>query len=688
MFASPHLPGRQSRPRQRIRGRAALIATAIALVSVVLPPVSPASAEPGACAAPSPSAPMLITEDCLDPHFGEPVIEVREERTSPIPHTFVNGRFEGTDTRFAFYFPAAEAYEGRFFQSTHQLITSELASDASVAFAADSGGYLVQTNIGGNEVARTAEDANSGAFDPTIGGYRANAVAAKFSREVAAEIYGEHRPYGYLSGGSGGAYQVTISMENTIGVWDGGVPFVMGSSNAIPNVFTVRIHALRILRDAFPQIMDAISPGGSGDPYAGLTPEQQEALEEADRLGFPMRGWFDYPTLTGGPLRLVAGYVPILDPTYFDDFWNVPGYLGHDDPYGSLAAARIQAPATVTLASPLGGGAWLVGLDALPAGDLVGADIVAASGQRASVFQPAGPNAVVVLGDASFLSTGATVTIDNSDYLAMQTYHRHQVPDDPGLVGWDQFRDADGDPIYPQRDVLIGPRGVVNGAGALQTGQIHGKMIGVQTMMDIDALPWQADWYRNLVHEAGYGDDFRLYYVDHADHSPDVSGARQAQLVPYRGALEQALRDVVAWVEDGTPPPRETNYDVVDSQVLLPERASQRRGIQPVVDLDVNRRDRADVAAGDAVRFTAKIQVPPRTGEIVDVEWDFEGDGTFVPGELDRIRPGTVHLRLDHTYDQPGTYFPVLRVTSQREGDPDTPFARVQNLDRVRVVVG
>jgi hypothetical protein len=29
-----------------------------------------------------------------------------------------------------------------------------------------------------------------------------------------------------------------------------------------------------------------------------------------------------------------------------------------------------------------------------------------------------------------------------------------------------------------------------------------------------------------------------------------------------------------------------------------------------------------------------------------------------------------------------------LRVTSQRQGDVDSPFARVQNLGRVRVVVG
>jgi len=42
-------------------------------------------------------------------------------------------------------------------------------------------------------------------------------------------------------------------------------------------MFTVRIHALRVLklRNKFPAIMDAIDPGGSGDPYAGLNAEER-----------------------------------------------------------------------------------------------------------------------------------------------------------------------------------------------------------------------------------------------------------------------------------------------------------------------------------------------------------------------------------------------------------------------------
>ncbi len=41
---------------------------------------------------------------------------------------------------------------------------------------------------------------------------------------------------------------------------DGEVPYVLGSPEAIPNVFTVRMYAMRVLKDKFPQIIDALEP--------------------------------------------------------------------------------------------------------------------------------------------------------------------------------------------------------------------------------------------------------------------------------------------------------------------------------------------------------------------------------------------------------------------------------------------
>jgi hypothetical protein len=638
---------------------------------------------------------MFVTGDCADPRFNDPYVDIDEQRNTPVPHRYVHGGFKGTDARFSFYFPPREQYQGRFFQNTHQLLTSENAAPGTIAFAVASGAYYVQTNIGGAERATTTEQAVFGKLDPTAGGYRVNAEAAKFSRVKANEIYGNRRIYGYLYGGSGGAFQTISSAENSVGVWDGFVPYVMGSPNSIPGVMTVRIHALRVLRirDKFPAIMDAIDPGGSGDPYAGLNAEESAALKEATRLGFPPRGWWNHATMNGGPLALVAGYVPYLDPTYTDDFWTKPGYLGTDK-NSSVSAARVLHEATVV--NLITGPPRRLELSSVPTGDLTGADLVVTSGVAAgkSVGLGAVSNNTVGFGFAAnpavvnSIQSGDKVRIDNSSYLALQTYHRHQVPS-RDMYGWEQFRDRQAEPIYPQRKVLIGPIGALNGAGSIQNGRFKGKMIALESLMDIDALPWQADWYRTKVKEAlgkRLDDEYRLYFIDHAQHTPPVGQAAEARTVSYQGALEQALRDVSAWVERGAQPPASTAYKVVDAQVEVPPRAESRKGIQPVVELKVNGGVRAEVAVSQPVILSATIEMPPNTGKVVAVEWSFDGSGSYVPAELGNIGPA-VSVKATHAYSQPGTYFPVLRATSQREGDPKTQFGRVQNLGRARVIV-
>ena len=47
-----------------------------------------------------------------DPYFGPAYVDEDEERDQPVPHRMVHGGFEGTDTRFRFYFPV-DGYEGR-----------------------------------------------------------------------------------------------------------------------------------------------------------------------------------------------------------------------------------------------------------------------------------------------------------------------------------------------------------------------------------------------------------------------------------------------------------------------------------------------------------------------------------------------------------------------------------------------
>ncbi len=662
---------------------------------------------------------FFVTANSEDPRFNQPYIDVREWRDEPADapvfpggitsqragaapvkarHLYIHGGFTGTDAKFSFCFPPKEEYQGRFFQVTHQLLAGEGATPRHIAFALASGGYSVQTNMGGRDNPRTAEESASGQFDTTIRGYRVNAVAAKFSRVVAADVYGPHRTYGYLYGGSGGAYQTVTSAEMTAGVWDGFVPYVMGSPQSIPNCFTVRVNALRVLRDNWPSIIDAIEPGGSGDPYAGLNDEERAALEEATRTGFPLRAWFNYVPQGGGPLVLVANYVPVLDPTYLDDFWSKPGYLG-TDPTSSVRAARIQHEATVV--DVISGRRKQLKLSSVPTGDLTGADVIITSGAAAGKTASLGPLVGDTIGFTAdptvvdSIQAGDEIRIDNSRFLALQTYHRHQFPpanpdfDYPDV--YDYFRNPDGTPKYPQRGVDIGAAGTLGSTGQIPTGRFNGKMIVVECLLDGDALPWQADWYRKKVEavEGPHVDEkYRLWYVDNANHTDPTTETQQTHAVAYSGTVQYALRELSAWVEQGIAPPPTSEYWVQDGQVHVPASAAERKGIQPVVHLKVNGRERAEVAVGEAVTFTAQIAVPPAPGRAVSAKWDFEGVGTYPDAaELGDPTSETVHVTTTHAFSRPGTYFPTLRVASQRERNPSTPFARSLNLSRVRVVV-
>src|SRR5690606_1374917 len=50
----------------------------------------------------------------VDTAFGKPFIDVDEMRQQPRPHRYVHGGFEDTKTKFSFYFPPADQYNGRF----------------------------------------------------------------------------------------------------------------------------------------------------------------------------------------------------------------------------------------------------------------------------------------------------------------------------------------------------------------------------------------------------------------------------------------------------------------------------------------------------------------------------------------------------------------------------------------------
>jgi hypothetical protein len=313
------------------------------------------------------------------------------------------------------------------------------------------------------------------------------------------------------------------------------------------------------------------------------------------------------------------------------------------------------------------------------------------------VFDPVGDMIDISAAPAVLecIEAGDEVRIDNSRFLALQTYHRHQFPpanpdfDYPDV--YDYFRNPDGTPKYPQRAVDIGAAGTLGATGQIPTGRFNGKMIVVECLHDGDALPWQADWYRKKVAaiEGPHIDEkCRLWYVDNANHTDPTTETQQTHAVAYSGTVQYALRELSAWVEHAIVPPPTSDYRVQNGQVRVPASAAQRKGIQPVVHLEVNGTERAQVAVGETVTFTAQIDVPAAPGKVVSAKWDLEGVGTYPDAaELDDPTSETVHVTATHAFTKPGTYFPALRVASQREGNPNTPFARSLNLGRVRVVV-
>ena len=93
------------------------------------------------------------------PLFDKQYLDADEWRDEPVRHRYVHGGFEGTDARFAMYFPTPERYQGRFFQPLMPVSGTEFGGATGVlknvaglggyiGFCSDSGAYLVESNLG------------------------------------------------------------------------------------------------------------------------------------------------------------------------------------------------------------------------------------------------------------------------------------------------------------------------------------------------------------------------------------------------------------------------------------------------------------------------------------------------------------------------------------------------------------
>ncbi len=351
---------------------------------------------------------------------------------------------------------------------------------------------------------------------------------------------------------------------------------------------------------------------------------------------------------------------------------------GVDESYQHTGGGE-RAPVEVTLLQP-------------PTGWMLGAELHvrsgASAGQVLRVASVDGARVILEPGQSSDLAAGDSVVLDNSNFLAAQTYHRHQVPG-PEYPVWDRFRDANGDPAHPQRPMILGPMFTAAASGTVPTGAITAKMIVVACLLDREAFAWQADWYRQRVQEhlgADADSRFRLWYMDNATHGDDETQENQTRTVPYVGALHTALRQLAAWVERGIEPAPTTTYRVDDGQVSVPASAAERGGVQPPVTITVNGSPSAQVKVGEDVQILIEADSPDHGLPLATLATDFTGAGLL--GDPIEVTPAS-HLSITQhcSFDRPGTYFIAARVTAQDGIDAGTAVGRVHNIARARVTV-
>ena len=687
-----------------------------------------------------------------DPNYRDFYTDVEEmqERTlsdgTKIPFRYVHGGFKQEGVKFSLCIPLKENFTGRFFQylspfpgpDEEMVSLKGTGEDDKVAFSLSNGAYFVESNMGSKYQFGSVPDATKV--------WKSSAAVAEYSRKYVMDLYGCGRPYGYVFGGSGGGYKTMACIENT-DAWDGAVPYVIGSPVSLPNTIVMHVQAQRRLRGVLPQIFEAVDVGGSGDMYAGLNDSQKAMLKEITQMGFPPKAWFTEAVgiEVDGALAVLLPGVKQADPGYFKDFWEVDGYLGAD-PDSQEAKDRLQFTGVVKrVKGPQeesgireafnnvdnawrkqlvdANGAWIE-LEEIPHGDdlyLKGVSLTVMSGEAKGVQLAMDTMIPAEDGKGGYLIIGATlgmtdlagvlarirpgdeIFIDNSDYIAIQSYYRHQVPDDLSFHAWDQFRDENGRPTLPQRKKVIGYG--YTGTGTVQDGNIQGKVIMVQALLDESTCPWCADWYRHKVIEAkGNEDDYRLYYMEYCCHG-DVAYQECTFMTNYLGALHQALLDLSDWVERGIEPLPPTRYTYDNGQIYVPDTAEERKGIQSVVRLTANGGEVAKVRPGEPVTFRIEVTVPEGAGSVTAMDMAFDEKRHYEKGEEEKILlddpftcpvefeiiPGTGCSRAVgekvYVYDKPGAHYATVRVKSNRKGDRNTDFGQIRNLGRTKIIV-
>ena len=676
---------------------------------------------------------LLIDGNCTDPVYNENtfVITKTEQLTFQvpggplIPYTEVTGHFPATATvetlppdvrqspttfqqDYVFRFPAKQFWRHRSFEQQHP--TGGGVVDNRLAFT--NGAFSVNWM--------------SASIPNAVASHRHEAAATKVARAYAHKLYGDPaRIYSYFWGCSGGGTVSQAAAENVTGVWDGVQPQCTGTSvDSQYHSFLWQAHYTMALSQAKREAIAAAAvPGGTGDIYAGLNDEEKSVLNEFISAGYPLAiigKHFTSLTPLVDPID-----IRLFDPTYEDDFWSKPGYAGANPP-NYLKAAAVDGWATVTeITRDERGAPTAIQFDpaTVPALGTTGANYLeywvygpdgktrlidptrasgpptenkrrfsligkldTATGRLAltgSIPQMMGPplpiaNSPILL---EGLKVGSKVRVNNRFILAMYYYPRHSIV--PGIRSHDQYRNADGSPKYPQRPSVehLYHSNYRTMGGRVETGDVKTKTMIMEGMGDNLSWPiFNASYAERIQRTLGPARAdamMRFYLHDNGSHS---TGGGQP------GIFRQSLLDMMAWAERGVAPPPSTRYTIRNGQVVPAAKAAERHGLQPVIALTANGGARAMVAVNQPVNLVATLEMPPKTGQIVQYSWTV-ADTADAPTVVAKPQP-LVSVNRTVTFPAPGTYVIRLNVDGQREGVvAPADQTLLQNFKEVRVVV-
>ncbi|HXB75628.1 MAG TPA: PKD domain-containing protein [Candidatus Acidoferrales bacterium] len=666
--------------------------------------------------------PLAVNADCTDPDYNDKtfVVDITQQQTVKLPdgstisYTEVKGRFPATRTQaqlpagvqspttashsVTWRFPDKAHWRNRFFQQTYPL-PLDFLNTVDSGFAFSNGGYTVGVTPGSPNV-----------------GYRVPAAAAKLAKAYANKLYGNTgRIYGYIYGQSGGSVQMMGANEGTAGVWDGIVPVVIATDGLTAHSFQWdSLYALAVPEAKRQAIAESVAPGTARDIYAGLTSDERDVLNELLNAGFARLALEDMKfAVSGGP---GAGAIQTFDAAYEDDFWSKPGYEGSNPP-AYLAAAKVDGLAKI--ASVTRNDQSLPTAVAFDPATVPALGSIGVAGLQFYLYAPDGATRIAQ-GDARSLSgklegstltltgsndpallnalvAGGRVRINNRSLLAGCFYPRHSILDN-GNPAYNQYRNGDGSPRYAQRPVQTAYVPNVRSSGGLrETGHLKVKTIVIEDLVDPSSYPYVAAFYAGQVMKAmgasRANSMFRVYYNENSGHGAAgvlPGGKIATTAIGIAGILNQALLDLAAWVERGVAPPPSSRYSLdAMNQVVLPEKASERHGLQPLVHLTANGKVRAEVAVNEPVNLQGSVEMPPGTGKVLQYDWYLgRSDFAYEPAtKLPEPQP-TVSATRTVSFPAPGEYTITLRTFAQRNGTGEvTNPTLLQNLARVRVMV-